>query len=282
MREQASRAPLDLRGRGAVVEARLDAPAHGHAAREPFDLPRQLAQRREPLVGHRQRVGHAHRAGRGAERGHEHVRRGLVAALGLELARPARARRPARAARRAGARRSTASRRPAGRASRSPRRARRARWCGRRRSPRSRGSARSRRRRVSSEAAPNDAPGATPSSARLDRFGLATRRIPGSDLCTTKTTEEHTCRRSSSRSSWTSRSAPPTTSGRSSRSSRSFMEGVEEVRQIDDTHLHWVAEIGGVTRGVGRGDHRAAPRRAHRLDVDRAASATRASSRSTA
>ena len=25
----------------------------------------------------------------------------------------------------------------------------------------------------------------------------------------------------------------------------SFMEGVEEVRQIDDTHLHWVAEIGG-------------------------------------
>jgi uncharacterized membrane protein len=25
----------------------------------------------------------------------------------------------------------------------------------------------------------------------------------------------------------------------------SFMEGVESVRQIDDTHLHWVAEIGG-------------------------------------
>jgi len=24
-----------------------------------------------------------------------------------------------------------------------------------------------------------------------------------------------------------------------------FMEGVSEVRQIDDTHLHWVAEIGG-------------------------------------
>jgi uncharacterized membrane protein len=24
-----------------------------------------------------------------------------------------------------------------------------------------------------------------------------------------------------------------------------FMEGVEEVRQVDDTHLHWVAEIGG-------------------------------------
>jgi uncharacterized membrane protein len=24
-----------------------------------------------------------------------------------------------------------------------------------------------------------------------------------------------------------------------------FMEGVEDVRQLDDTHLHWVAEIGG-------------------------------------
>jgi uncharacterized membrane protein len=24
-----------------------------------------------------------------------------------------------------------------------------------------------------------------------------------------------------------------------------FMEGVEEVRQLDDTHMHWVAEIGG-------------------------------------
>jgi uncharacterized membrane protein len=24
-----------------------------------------------------------------------------------------------------------------------------------------------------------------------------------------------------------------------------FMEGVEEVRQLDDTHVHWVAEIGG-------------------------------------
>ena len=26
-----------------------------------------------------------------------------------------------------------------------------------------------------------------------------------------------------------------------------FMEGVKEVRQLDDTHLHWVAEIGGET-----------------------------------
>ena len=27
-----------------------------------------------------------------------------------------------------------------------------------------------------------------------------------------------------------------------------FMEGVEEVRQLDDTHLHWVAKIGGQRR----------------------------------
>jgi uncharacterized membrane protein len=27
-----------------------------------------------------------------------------------------------------------------------------------------------------------------------------------------------------------------------------FMEGVESVRQLDDTHLHWVAEVGGKKR----------------------------------
>jgi uncharacterized membrane protein len=27
-----------------------------------------------------------------------------------------------------------------------------------------------------------------------------------------------------------------------------FMEGVEDVRQLDDTHVHWKAEIGGVRR----------------------------------
>ncbi|ONI78338.1 cyclase [Kribbella sp. ALI-6-A] len=27
-----------------------------------------------------------------------------------------------------------------------------------------------------------------------------------------------------------------------------FMDGVDEVRQIDDTHLHWKTSIGGVTR----------------------------------
>ena len=28
----------------------------------------------------------------------------------------------------------------------------------------------------------------------------------------------------------------------------SFMEGVESVKQVDDTHLHWTAEIAGVRR----------------------------------
>jgi uncharacterized membrane protein len=27
-----------------------------------------------------------------------------------------------------------------------------------------------------------------------------------------------------------------------------FMEGVEEVRQLDDTHTHWVTRVGGATR----------------------------------
>lgn len=27
-----------------------------------------------------------------------------------------------------------------------------------------------------------------------------------------------------------------------------FMEGVEEIRQLDDTHIHWVTSIAGVTR----------------------------------
>jgi uncharacterized membrane protein len=27
-----------------------------------------------------------------------------------------------------------------------------------------------------------------------------------------------------------------------------FMEGVKEVRQLDDTHTHWVTKMGGVTR----------------------------------
>jgi uncharacterized membrane protein len=27
-----------------------------------------------------------------------------------------------------------------------------------------------------------------------------------------------------------------------------FMEGIEEIRQVDDTHLHWVAKVGGIRR----------------------------------
>ena len=46
-----------------------------------------------------------------------------------------------------------------------------------------------------------------------------------------------------------------------------FMEGVKSVTQIDDSHLHWVAEVGGRAR-VGRGHHRAASRRARRLARD--------------
>ena len=44
-----------------------------------------------------------------------------------------------------------------------------------------------------------------------------------------------------------------------------FMEGVEQVTQLDDTRLHWVAEIAGAKPGVGRRDRRPAARPAHRL-----------------
>ena len=46
-----------------------------------------------------------------------------------------------------------------------------------------------------------------------------------------------------------------------------FMEGVKSVKQTDDTHLHWLAEVGG-SSGVGRRDHRAEARRAHRVEGD--------------
>ena len=62
---------------------------------------------------------------------------------------------------------------------------------------------------------------------------------------TTTRMEGHDHRQSSRRSTSTSRYAPRTTSGRSSRSSPEFMQGVEYVNQIDDTHLRWKAEIGG-------------------------------------
>ncbi len=37
-----------------------------------------------------------------------------------------------------------------------------------------------------------------------------------------------------------------------------FMEGIEEVRQLDATHLHWVAKVRRSTARVGCGDLRAA------------------------
>ena len=37
-----------------------------------------------------------------------------------------------------------------------------------------------------------------------------------------------------------------------------FMENVEEVKQLDDRRLHWVAEFGGERTRVGRRDSRAA------------------------
>jgi uncharacterized membrane protein len=39
-----------------------------------------------------------------------------------------------------------------------------------------------------------------------------------------------------------------------------FMEGVKEVRQLDNQRLHWRAEVGGKNAGVGRAHHRAGPR----------------------
>ena len=50
-----------------------------------------------------------------------------------------------------------------------------------------------------------------------------------------------------------------------------FMASVQEVRQLDDTHLHWKAVGGRQDQGVGRRDHRADPGRAHRLAQHRAA-----------
>jgi uncharacterized membrane protein len=54
-----------------------------------------------------------------------------------------------------------------------------------------------------------------------------------------------------------------------------FMEGIEEVRQLDDTHLHWVADFGGrrhewdaeVTEKVG--DAIGAPDRRVKGDLQR-------------
>ena len=41
-----------------------------------------------------------------------------------------------------------------------------------------------------------------------------------------------------------------------------FMAGVKEVRQLDDTHLHWRVDVVGEGQGVGFRNHGARARRA--------------------
>ena len=55
-----------------------------------------------------------------------------------------------------------------------------------------------------------------------------------------------------------------------------FMEGVESVRQLDDTHLHWKARDRRQDARVGRRDQRADPRQAHRVAQHARARRTRA------
>ena len=50
-----------------------------------------------------------------------------------------------------------------------------------------------------------------------------------------------------------------------------FMEGVEEVQQIDDKTLHWTAKIGGQARGVGGANRPAAAGPVDRVAAHRAA-----------
>ncbi|HWF59442.1 MAG TPA: SRPBCC family protein [Nitrospira sp.] len=45
-----------------------------------------------------------------------------------------------------------------------------------------------------------------------------------------------------------------------------FMEGVEQVRQIDDKHLHWKAQYRREAEGMGCRHHRADPRSTDLLD----------------
>ncbi len=39
-----------------------------------------------------------------------------------------------------------------------------------------------------------------------------------------------------------------------------FLDEVESITQLDETHTHWKVKVGGAERGVRCGDHRAAPR----------------------
>jgi hypothetical protein len=59
-----------------------------------------------------------------------------------------------------------------------------------------------------------------------------------------------------------------------------FMEGVEQIRQIDDTHLHWVAEFGG-SRHDGTPRSPSSCRTSASHGATPTARRTRASSRST-
>ena len=45
-----------------------------------------------------------------------------------------------------------------------------------------------------------------------------------------------------------------------------FMEGVKQVKQIDDKHLHWKADIGGTGKRMECRDHRTGSRPAYCLD----------------
>ena len=85
LREPAARATLDARLRPAVVEARLEGPPQRDRPVECFDLPHQLAHRRDPpAVAERHRVRHAHAPLGGGEGRLEDVRIVEVAPLGLE------------------------------------------------------------------------------------------------------------------------------------------------------------------------------------------------------
>jgi len=77
-------APLASRRVRAVGESRPNAPAHRHRAGDAFDRTRQLAHRRQLMIGKGHRVDDPDRALAGGERGLEHVGARQVAARRLE------------------------------------------------------------------------------------------------------------------------------------------------------------------------------------------------------
>src|SRR5204863_1923087 len=78
--------PHDPRLDAAPVEARLDAPAEAHLAREALDAPRELGLRQQTAGLQVQGIGDAHASVPGRERRLEHVRPPHVASLGVEAA----------------------------------------------------------------------------------------------------------------------------------------------------------------------------------------------------